>query len=238
MKSLFVLPVILASAWAAAQAMDPFDYAVSNIAILQAKPLQKELGLSEVQRAAMNKFADQFNASMGSLLEKAKKDKSGKPPSDADPKVKAAYEELKKGVLKQLTPSQLKRLREVTLQQSGLPALADPVVAKRVGLSATQLKTIQTTFETAIRKAAEIQDKAIEAAVKDLKAKKPKTEKEAKDLMDEANNRAEAAHRKVEPQITKLRKDAEAKVLATLTAQQKAAWEALKGKKFTPPAGS
>jgi membrane protein involved in colicin uptake len=112
------------------------------------------------------------------------------------------------------------------------------VVAKRVGLSATQLKTIQTTFETAIRKAAEIQDKAIEAAVKDLKAKKPKTEKEAKDLMDEANNRAEAAHRKVEPQITKLRKDAEAKVLATLTAQQKAAWEALKGKKFTPPAGS
>lgn len=238
MKLVLTLAAVIAGTGAVAQAMDSFDYAVANVAILQAKPLQKELGLSEMQRAAMNKFADQFNSNMGALIEKMKKDKSGKPPSDSDPKVKAAFENLKKGVLKQLTPAQLKRLREITLQQSGLPALADPLVAKRVGLTTAQLKTIQTTFDSAIRKAADIQDKAVEAAVKDLKSKKPKTEKEARDLMDEANRRAEAAHKKVEPQITKLRTQAEAKVLATLDAKQKAAWEALKGKKFTPPKGS
>lgn len=234
MRAGFLLALVCLVGGAVAQKMDPFDYAVSNVSLLQAKPIKVELKISEAQRAKMNKYAEEFNKSMGSMLNAIEKSKDGKPPKDADPKMKAAYEKLKKGVLAQLTPIQLKRLREITLKQVGLPALTDPLVAKRIGIADAQLKLIQSTYEKAVAAAAKIEDSALNVALKDLKARKPKTEKEAKEIMDEANKRAEAVHKKIDPQISKLRKDAEAKVAATLTAAQRSAWEALKGKKYTP----
>jgi vacuolar-type H+-ATPase subunit H len=227
--------LLLAPVISAAQKMDPFDYEVANVSLLQAKPLQKELGVSELHRTAMNKIADQFNVQIKALLEKMQKESGGKPPNESDPKLVAAYDKLKEGVLKQLTPQQLRRLREITLQQVGLPALGDTVVAKRVGISDAQIKKIRGIYDEALKRASKLEDDALEAAMKDLKAKKPKTEKEAREIMDEANKRAEAVHKRIDPQIRKMRLDAEAKVLATMSPTQKAAWENLKGRKFDPP---
>lgn len=221
------------TAFALAQkTMDPFDYQVSNVALLQAQPVKTELKVTEAQRAAMNKIASSFNNQINALYEQARKSKDGKPPKDADPKLKAAYEKLKKGVLAQLSAVQLKRLREITLQQAGLPALTDQIVATRVGIPPAQLKQIQSIYEQAVSAAAKVEDAALNAALKDLKAKKPKSEKEAKEIMDEANKRAEATQKKIAPQIDKLKKGAEAKVVASLTPAQKIAWQNLKGKPF------
>lgn len=230
-----LLLALLVPTMAAAQKMDSFDYEVANVGLLQAKPLQKELGISEMQRAAMNKIAEQFNNQIKTLMEATQKNPSGKPPKDADPKLKAAFEKLKEGVLKQLTPQQLKRLREITLQQVGLPALGDEVVAKRVGIPDAQMKKIRGIYEEALQRAGKLEDSALEEAMKDLKKKNPKTEKEAREIMDEANKRAEAVHKRIDPQIRKIRQDAEAKVLASLSPAQKATWESLKGRKFDPP---
>ena len=72
------LAVILGSS---AYAMADFDFEVVDIGMLQAKEIQKELGITEAQRAALNHNADWFNAENKKLSAEAEKyAKDGKNP--------------------------------------------------------------------------------------------------------------------------------------------------------------
>src|SRR5690349_17050392 len=60
-KPLFVIASLFVVALASAQ-QDPFDLKFSKMELLQAKPIQRDIKLTEAQRATMNKFADRHRA--------------------------------------------------------------------------------------------------------------------------------------------------------------------------------
>lgn len=212
-----------------------FDADIADIGILQAKPVQKEIGLTEKQRATMNRFADAYNTEMKALGEKARKADPKSPPKDLDPRASAAYRKLRAGVLKELSAAQIKRLREITLQEVGTPALADPKIAKQVGLPEAKRKQIEGIFSAGAKQARALERQEMDKALADLRKKKPKTEKEANELMQEAGKRAEEVRKKIEPRIRGFRREAETKALALLDAGQQSKWAALRGKPFKLP---
>jgi hypothetical protein len=57
---------------------------------------------------------------------------------------------------KVLQPQQVERLQQISLQLRGLTALTDPEVAKKLGLSDSQVKDIQTKREEGNKKIAEL----------------------------------------------------------------------------------
>mgnify|MGYP007132075392 FL=1 len=227
--------ISLVLGFAALVAGQTFDADIADIGILQAKPVQKEVGLTEKQRATMNRFADAYNTEMKALGEKARKADPKNPPKDLDPRASAAYRKLRAAVLKELTAAQLKRLREITLQEVGTPALADPKVAKQVGLSEAKRKQIEGIFSAGANKASALERQEMDKALADLRKKKPKTEKEANDLMQEAGKRADQVRTKIETRIRAFRRDAESKALSVLDATQKTKWATLQGKPFKFP---
>lgn len=229
--------VLIVLAFRGAFAQDAFDKHASNMALLQTKPIQRELGVTEAQRAKMNAAAAVYNKQMSAVAADMQKAASSgkKPPADVKKRADSALAALNNSVISQLTPTQLKRLREISLQAAGAASLADDQVGKRVGLSPDQIKKIRSIYEAAIKKAAALEEKAVDAAIGDLKKKTPKSDAEAKKLYEEAQKRAQAARQKAAPQSNKIRIQAEVDAMKLLTPQQKAAWIMLIGKKYTMP---
>lgn len=220
-----------------AVSQDAFDLHASNVSLLQMKPIQKELGVTEAQRAKMNVAAGIYTKEMQTLnadMQKAAA-KTGKPPANAKSRADASLEKLNKSVLAQLSATQLKRLREISLQAGGGAALGDDAVAKRVGLSADQVKKIRSIYQSALKAAADLQEREMDAALKDIKNKKPKDDAEAKKLIQEAQRRADAVRQKLVEPTNRIRLQAETKCNALLTAAQKSTWSALMGKRYDLP---
>src|SRR5947209_12347190 len=105
-KALLIFVTIVAAV--AALASD-FDKKVASVILLQAKPVQKEIGLSESQRAAMNKFADNHRAKLKAYYEKI-----GPKGTPSESVLLGYFEKMKEGVLAQLSAAQIKRLREIS----------------------------------------------------------------------------------------------------------------------------
>lgn len=214
--------------------MDMFDARVADVALLQSKPIQREVNLTESQRTEMNKLADKFNASMKVIAAKIRKTSDSKePPKQLPPEVKQAQRELAEGVLRKLSAAQLRRLRELTLQAVGPVALTDPMVAKRVGLTDAQVKKISTMLRAALERGAALADKARRVFVADYKAKNPKTDAEKKRLSGEMNQRIAADRKRLQPTLNRLAAEANTRVNAVMSPNQRAAWAALQGKRMT-----
>lgn len=224
-----------------------FDYLVANMSILQDKGVQKEIGVTEPQRAKMNKHAEWFNGQMkqmdAELVVKRKKNPKAKVDSA---KVAGAQKQLKQKVFAELGAKQISRLREITLQEAGLSALLDKTVADRVGLSATQLKSLRTAWEKNTktvngyaRQGSAEEEKAVAPVLAKYKGKPPKTESEAAARKKEV----EAALKKIEPQLKKLGAKIDA-VNATFdttvgkvcTSEQLNLLRALQGPRYKPSA--
>lgn len=237
---LSLLPVLLLSVSAFAQTKhDPFDFKMASVIILQSKEVQKELGVTEAQRTQMNKHADKHRGELVAYqkqLEANQKDKNK--PLDVDPtKMDGMFVNLKKGVFGQLKPAQLKRLCEISLQQLGLVALIDETVATRVGLTAAEQKRVKSTYEAGIKEADDIARSGqaqLEIQLNELRKKypNPKTDAEKQKVMAEAQKKAEAIEKRIDPQIESVRKVTLTKMLSLLTAKQRANWTALLGKPF------
>lgn len=220
-----------------AQPMDPFDFEMASVILLQDKAVQKHLKVTEGQRSGMNKFADTHRGKMDAYrvqLEKAQKDKNKPLPVDAR-KMDQMFLDMKQGVLRLLTPVQLKRLREISLQQVGFMALTDPKVGKRVGLTAAETKKISATYEAGMKEAEDIARAAqaqLNVQLAEMRKKKPKDAKEEEALMKEAQKKAQALEARIDPQIEKVRLGTRKKVLDGLTPKQRQAWNALLGAPF------
>jgi len=234
-KLLFFSAILGCTIGASAQAA--FDRHASNVALLQVKTIQKELGVTEAQRAKMNQAAAAFNKEM-TAVRKAIQDAASQkkqPPATLQKRAEAALAKMNSSVLAQLSVAQLKRLREISLQAAGTGAMGDQTIANRVGLKPTQVKQIRSIFETAIKKAAELEQREMDAAMKAFRDRKPKDAAEAKKLMEQAQKKALETQKRIAPQSNRIRLDAEAKVIALLDSKQKQAWSALLGKKFAGP---
>lgn len=214
-------------------AADDFDRAVASLMILQNNKVQKDIGITTSQRDKMNVHAKTFNDGMNKLgkdYEAAlKKDPKAKPDGAKQQKLVVDF---KTKVLALLSDSQIKRLREISLQALGVGALGDTMVAKKVGLSGSQTTKVREALTAGLNEATKIQTAARQKLTQGLK--EPKTEAEKKKVAAEIDKRMKQAAPKLEQELNAIRSSTEKKVLAVLSSSQKSTWNALLGKLFKP----
>lgn len=116
-----------------------------------------------------------------------------------------------------LLPEQLKRLKQIALQQQGVQALLTPEVASELGLSEQVSESLKSTAETHQQKVRE----AIQAAMGDRGGQRGPGRGEGAGRGGEMRERMET-----------LRTEGDAALLALLTDEQKAKFEELKGQPF------
>jgi hypothetical protein len=213
-----------------------FEEQVSEFTLLQSKPVQIELGIDEALRNKMNKFAEDFNAKANKLQEDYRKSAEGKtnpPPAPMD-KLAELEVTLRKNVYGLLSTAQKKRLSELTLQTAGYPAMMNPVVAKRVGLSDAQLKRLRDAYQKTGEKVNKLQEAAIKPIYEKYGKEKPANAEEQKATQDKINAEAKAAMEKIAPQLKALRDEWLLVMKKTVKAIQLNKFEALQGKPFKP----
>lgn len=216
---------------AASALADQFDSNLASIQLLQDKRVQKELKVSEAQRSKMNAHAQAFNKQAETyrqeMMKKAESNKNVQPDRDREMKMLTS---LKAKVLGELSSTQVKRLREISLQAVGVTALGETEVAKRVGLSAAQKTKVQNLVKKGLEDANNLVQLANRKAEQSLKP--AKTQAEVVKWQQDFQKRAEQEQKKIQPQIEKIRNQTISSVMAVLDTKQKAAWKALLGNPF------
>lgn len=211
-----------------------FEEKTANIDLLREKPVQTELGITEDLRTKMNKVAEEFNQKSNALLEDFKeKNPDAQGPDEAlVKKINVFKADLNKKVLKLLSPAQVKRLSEITIQVLGYQALLSDDVAKKCGISDAQVKKLRDGFTSLNRQVQEVQQKALKPIYDKYGKQQPKNEEEAKALQEKANKEAQEIAKATEPELAKLRNEWLTLVKKTVKAIQLNKFEALQGKPF------
>jgi Spy/CpxP family protein refolding chaperone len=111
-------------------------------------------------------------------------------------------EESTQAVAKILTPDQMKRLKQIQLQQQGAQALADPEVQKKLNLTDEQKEKVKTITE------------------------------DSRKEMREITQAAQGDFQGVREKMQSLRKETNEKVMAVLTDEQKKSWKDMNGEPF------
>ena len=216
---------------AAQKKSDSFDLHVASLRVLERKDVQAELAVTPAQRAKMDKYAEDYNTKLKAYVAELKK--QNKTPQMPDGTVVLMLGTLKQQVMDQLTPTQLKRLREISLQAFGLNGILDSTVAKKIGMSDAQMEQMRKTYQAGSKKANDIMAGAIKPVNKEFKGKpKVKTQAEAEKMQSEYVNQGKAAMNAVMPDVQKVNDDTQAAMLKIFTPQQKKAFLALQGKVF------
>ncbi len=235
MRSFLLSAAVALSAVSAAQ-VDPFDYHCADVVLLQAKPIQVEIVVTEAQRKKMNDAAETHRTRLTTYEATQKAAKVKDTREQAQAKLKGYFDELKRGVFGSLSAAQLKRLRELTLQRAGLLALLDDIVAKRIGLSGAAYTKFRDTFSSGAKEAQNIERSNLKPIFDKYEGRMraAKTDADRKAIEAQMRPELEAAGKKTTPQIQKLQSDTQQKLVAMLTAPQKSAWQAMLGKPFNP----
>jgi tryptophan 2,3-dioxygenase len=220
---------------AVAPAADAFDSYVADVRFLQNDAVRKELNITPAQRTRMNASADRHRKTLESYdkqLAAGKRDEAAI--KALQPKLASAFTTLKKEVLAQLTPTQLRRLREITMQAAGLGALTDERIAARIGLKGKAL----TDYRALFRKGIEERNKMVEAGLKRAQApyvgKKPKDQAEADKWRADIQKRMQAEETKMLPALQKKDAETAAQLERFLTPPMRASLKTLQGKPFRP----
>jgi hypothetical protein len=229
MKRLFPLLVTGFVLTASASAQVDFDKRAADVGLLQAKQIQAEVGVTAAQRAKMNAAADRHRKRLEDYEKELKALGTVTPDKR---RLLGFFETLKSDVFAALTPAQIRRLRELTLQRLGLVALTDDQVAKKVGLSAAQVTKLKAAFQSGRTKFVTLQQSTAKPILAPYEGRKPKTQAEATALRTEIEGKLKAASDRVKPQLVAIGKQTDAAMMAVLTPAQKAAWAALKGRPF------
>lgn len=234
-KGLVVLAVGCMAALASAQNrnIDSFDAYVANIQILQFKEVQTELKVTAAQRTSLNKHADWFNAESRKVQEAARKSPEDRKIPE---RLTALLGQMKDRVFKVLTATQLRRLRELSLQSAGPAAILDDRVAQRIGVSKSQLDRMRKTYSDNSQKAAQLQERTFRPIMEKYDKQKPKNDAERKKLAGEMEKEMRAAGQKINPQVMQLAESTRKSIDGMLTAAQKTAFRGLLGKAWNPPA--
>lgn len=237
MRALLILLVIALAGVSLAQ--DVFDMTVSDVALLQEDSVRKDLSLTATQREVMNRMAEQFNAVAQARGQTLSKNNPQLTPAELmqDEAVGSALKKMRAGVLSLLSPSQLRRLREITLQAVGPRVLASEEIGERVKLSDDQRKKIADVYQKTIQAWAETVQEAQKDVLQGYEGKEPSSEEEAKAWQEDIGTKMQAADQKLAPEMRRRFSKADQDALAVLNATQKKAWQDLQGRKFTFPSG-
>ena len=237
MRAITILTFLCASV--AAHAADAFDLKIANIDVLQDKNVQAEIGITPGQLKAMNVYAAQYTNQNKAKIDEYQKAKKPIDKAFSDFH-NAQYIGLRTNVLKILSPNQVKRLRELTIQAAGARALLDIVVWDKVGVPDDNKHTKYSQFCTAIRegdkKISDIKQRVSEVVKAKYKNQKPpKTKKESDDLRVRVNADLSAEMKKHEAELGSILKTSEAKTSQIVPKKYLDVLTGLKGKKYEGP---
>lgn len=228
---IFALAALTSSVFAQAESFDSY---ACNIALLQDKGVQAEIGVTEAQRKNLNVQADWFNAEAAKIKKQGESVKTEAAGKALSQKLQALLVEMKAKCLKVLTPGQVKRLRELSLQLQAPAVLLDDRVAKQVGISADQLKKMRASYKANIDKASKLQESTFRPiAQKYEKQAKGKKEAELKKIREAMDKEMKAASARIQPQVMRLGGETRTALLKSLSAAQNSAYQKLLGKSYT-----
>lgn len=229
-----ILPALfIASATIGMAQAETFESYASNLALLQNKGVQTELGITEAQRKTLNTHAEWYNAQTAEIQKAAPNAKTEAQRDALSKKLQGLMVQMKARCLKVLTAGQTKRLSQLSLQLQGPAVLLDDRVAKQVGVSADQLKKMRALYEGNIKKVSAMQDKTFRPiAEKYEKQRKGKTGDALKKIDDAMNKEMMAAQVKVQPQVQALASDTRNGILKILTPAQRTKMQTMMGKPY------
>jgi hypothetical protein len=165
--------------------------------LLSAKPVQDELNLSAEQARKVREAKEKDQETKEAIV--------AGPAAEGEKRWRTLVQESEKTVAALLTPTQLRRFRQIRLQQVGALALNDPKLAEELKLTESQRKAVKVIVE----------------------ARKAQTDKVLADK--------DLTEREVAAKLTDLTKAADTNIRNLLTAGQKAKWEEMIGEPFRWP---
>jgi Spy/CpxP family protein refolding chaperone len=162
--------------------------------LLGQESVQKELKLTDEQKTKADELRQKSREKMQEIFQGDE--------GERQKKMQELNEENRKAVAAILNPEQTKRLKEITYQQRGATALADPEVVKALNLTDEQQGKVKTINEET------------QAAMRELFTPGQAPDEDARNKMND------------------LRKSSGEKLMALLTPEQKSKWTALQGEPF------
>ena len=180
--------------------------------LLEQPSVQQELKVSPEQAQQARQTGDAQRQKLDGLR--------NQPREEAAKKLIEAQQSADKALQAILSPEQFQRLNEIGLQQIGPLALARPDVAEGVGLNAEQQQKVRALQEQLLQTAMQ----TMQGAQAGAGGGRPKLREVKAKLsgLQESMARVQAA-----------KKDAETKILALLSEEQKGKWTQLQGARFT-----
>jgi Spy/CpxP family protein refolding chaperone len=170
--------------------------------LLGMEKVQEELKLTDDQKAQITKITDKYKED----LAKARTDQNREKGAELR---KAETEEIEKAVPTVLKAEQVKRLKQLEVQISGLRAFAK--------------EDVQTAL------------KLTDAQKKDIKTAEEELTKDAQEMFQAAGN-DQSKRGELRTKFEGMRKEAMEKTVNSLTDDQKKEWKELNGEKFNFPA--
>jgi len=185
------------------------------LGLVRIEPIQKEIELLDDQKAQIDKVAEEMRPQRGEGEQRPDlRNMSDEERQKFFAEMRKRFEERTKTanekLKKILLPHQVKRLEQISLQLRGTRALTDPRIAEKLKLTDAQQKKIEET----------------------MAANRESMMTKVRELFQGGGDREKARE-----QFRKLREEADAKVLAVLTSEQKEQFEAMKGDPFEMPRG-
>jgi len=188
------------------------------LGLVRIEAIQKEIELLDDQKAQIDELAEELRPQRDgeeggqrpdfrNMSEEERQKFFAEMRKRFEERAKTANEKLKKILL----PHQIKRVEQISLQFRGTRALTDPEIAAKLKLTDAQQKKIEET----------------------MAANRESMMTKVRELFQGGGGDREKARE----QFRKLREEADAKVLAVLTSDQKKQFEALKGDPFEMPEG-
>lgn len=226
--SFLALPTLACAAMAQAN----FDKEVCDITLLQTAEVKAELKVTQTQRDKMNIASSGYNSIAKRIEDKMRKGQE--PNADEKTQMRIQFDKMRTGVLNVLNIGQVKRLREISLQTAGLIALTDPAVAKKVGLSKSQVDKVGTFLKDSYSQVGKMTKAAHAKVESEFKNKNPKTDAEKRKLAEQYEKRLKQELEKIRPKLEKIQNEGRTRIINVLSAGQRIIWNDLLGKPFNP----
>lgn len=197
----------------------PGGFSMSLLDLAGIEAVQKEIEAVDDQVKGIEKLVEEMRASRGERprMDFGNMSDAEREKAFADMRARREKETATANakLAEVLLPHQIERLEQINLQLRGTAALADPKIAAKLSLTDEQKKKLEA------------------ATTANMESMRTQMQQ-----LFQGGNRDQQNRDQMREKMQQLRKEADEKVLAVLTADQKAAFEKLKGAAFTMPEGA
>jgi hypothetical protein len=231
--NLKVFPVVLACfgfVVISAQTPNRGTITQASIGLLERASVRKEIKVSKEQDSMIQAEFKRLNDAAKAIFAKRPKDQA-EATSSRD-KLRSMQMSLVTRIQARLTTPQARRVREIALQQFGPFGMLSPEIQSEMGLNAAQVNKIKAAQKWLQDQLQALQKKRTDEVRKIPQPKDRQDQKAVEAYVKKVNDlmaKYGAGDRKT---VASYKKQAEAKVLAALTAAQRTKWSGMLGAPF------